>query len=98
MSGYCCGVPMSIRGTKTTGCPPCATAFRLCLKEYQQSTVTTQPGILNGCSFGNVSSSILGGSSFVLSNPEAGALVLPFTFRWTVSNAKKFQFLVQIIC
>lgn len=87
LSGYCCGVPLSIRSTKTTGCPQCATAFRLCLKEYQQSTVQTQPGVLNGCSFGNVTSGVIGGSSFVLSDlvAKAGSLVLPFTFRWTVS-------------
>lgn len=88
LSGYCCGVPLSIRSTKTTGCPQCATAFRLCLKEYQQSTVQTQPGVLNGCSFGNVTSGVIGGSSFVLSDlvAKAGSLVLPFTFRWTVST------------
>lgn len=87
LSGYCCGTPLSIRSTKTTGCPQCATAFRLCLKEYQQSTVQTQPGVLNGCSFGNVTSGVIGGSSFVLSDlvAKSGSLVLPFTFRWTVS-------------
>lgn len=82
-------MPLSIRSTKTTGCPQCATAFRLCLKEYQQSTVQTQPGVLNGCSFGNVTSGVIGGSSFVLSDlvAKAGSLVLPFTFRWTVSSS-----------
>ncbi|CAD6995084.1 unnamed protein product, partial [Ceratitis capitata] len=30
-------------------CPPCSTAFRLCLKEYQSSP----PSITTGCSFGN---------------------------------------------
>lgn len=87
LSGYCCGVPLNIRSTRTTGCPQCATAFRLCLKEYQQNTVQTQPGILNGCSFGNVTSGVIGGSSFVLSDlvVKSGSLVLPFTFRWTVS-------------
>lgn len=84
LSGYCCGVPLSMRSTKTTGCPPCSTAFRLCLKEYQ-STTPNQPGILSGCSFGNSSSKVIGGSSFVLTDPEVGSMVLPFTFRWTVS-------------
>lgn len=85
MSGYCCGMPPDERGTKATGCPQCKTAFRLCLKEYQQNTATTQPGVLQGCSFGNVSSEVMGDSSFVLSEPETGSLVLPFSFRWTVS-------------
>lgn len=88
LSGYCCGVPLSIRSTKTTGCPQCETAFRLCLREYQQSTIQAAPGVLNGCSFGNVTSAVIGGSSFVLSDlslAKAGSLVLPFTFRWTVS-------------
>jgi hypothetical protein len=67
------------------GCPPCETSFRLCLKEYQG---VTQPGELSGligCAFGNASTPVLGSSSFVLSEPEVGAIVLPFTFRWTVS-------------
>lgn len=85
LSGYCCGVPLTMRSTKTTGCPPCSTAFRLCLKEYQ-STTPSQPGILSGCSFGNSSSKVIGGSSFVLTDPEVGSMVLPFTFRWTVSH------------
>lgn len=97
LSGYCCGVPLSIRSTKTTGCPQCATAFRLCLKEYQQSAVQTQPGVLNGCSFGNVTSGVIGGSSFVLSDlvAKAGSLVLPFTFRWTVSTISISHFSCQ---
>lgn len=67
----------------SAGCSPCTTAFRLCLKEYQ----TTEQGasISTGCSFGNSTTKILGGSSFVLSDPGVGAIVLPFTFRWTVS-------------
>lgn len=74
-----------MQNTRTTQCPPCSTAFRLCLKEYQ-SNVPNTPGILNGCSFGNDSSTVLGGSSFVLSDPDVGSIVLPFSFRWTVSN------------
>jgi jagged-1 len=87
LTGYCCGLPMERRSTQTTGCPPCETSFRLCLKEYQQGTA--QPGELSGlvgCAFGNASTLVLGSSSFVLSEPEVGALVLPFTFRWTVST------------
>lgn len=46
------------------------------------------PGVLSGCSFGNASTQVLGGSSFVLTEPELGSVVLPFTFRWTVSDAR----------
>ncbi|XP_030370346.1 protein serrate [Scaptodrosophila lebanonensis] len=91
LSGYCCGLPAELRGTKTTGCSPCTTAFRLCLKEYQ----TTEQGasISTGCSFGNSTTKILGGSSFVLSDPGVGAIVLPFTFRWT----KSFTLILQAL-
>ncbi|EDW24017.1 GL23608 [Drosophila persimilis] len=91
LSGYCCGMPPELRATKTTGCSPCTTAFRLCLKEYQ----TTEQGasISTGCSFGNSTTKILGGSSFVLSDPGVGAIVLPFTFRWT----KSFTLILQAL-
>ncbi|TMW48910.1 hypothetical protein DOY81_006005 [Sarcophaga bullata] len=91
LSGYCCGVPLEIRSTKTTGCPPCSTAFRLCLKEYSAAEQGT-PSISTGCSFGNTTTAILGGSSFVLSDPVRGAMVLPFTFRWT----KPFFYVKQL--
>lgn len=90
LSGYCCGVPSDVRSTRTTGCPPCATSFRLCLKEYQQTASGSLPGVLSGCSFGNASSDVIGASSFVLTDPEAGSLVLPFSFRWTVSRLFSF--------
>jgi len=80
-------------GILISGCSPCTTAFRLCLKEYQ----TTEQGasISTGCSFGNATTKILGGSSFVLSDPGVGAIVLPFTFRWTVSaRSHKYSFYI----
>uniref|UniRef100_A0A6P4ERX3 Delta-like protein n=1 Tax=Drosophila rhopaloa TaxID=1041015 RepID=A0A6P4ERX3_DRORH len=91
LNGYCCGMPAELRATKTIGCSPCTTAFRLCLKEYQ----TTEQGasISTGCSFGNATTKILGGSSFVLSDPGVGAIVLPFTFRWT----KSFTLILQAL-
>lgn len=85
LTGYCCGVSTEVRTTRTTQCPPCQTAFRLCLKEYQSTTPPSRPGLLSGCSFGNASSAVLGSSSFVLSDPDVGSIVLPFSFRWTVS-------------
>lgn len=45
-----------------------------------------QPSGLYGCAFGNASTPVLGGSSFVLTDPEVGGITLPFTFRWTVSH------------
>uniref|UniRef100_A0A182YGM3 Notch ligand N-terminal domain-containing protein n=1 Tax=Anopheles stephensi TaxID=30069 RepID=A0A182YGM3_ANOST len=101
LSGYCCGLPPEKRQTQTTGCPACATAFSLCLKEYQGTAssvqqqqqqkelkqpavaVEPQPSGLYGCAFGNASTPVLGGSSFVLTDPEVGGITLPFTFRWT---------------
>lgn len=105
LTGYCCGVSNESRNIRTTGCPPCQTAFRLCLKEYQTTSAAaaaaaaaaadassssssasgSNPSKLSGCSFGNASSKVLGGSSFVLSDPNVGSIVLPFSFRWTVS-------------
>uniref|UniRef100_A0A1I8NLN3 Delta-like protein n=1 Tax=Stomoxys calcitrans TaxID=35570 RepID=A0A1I8NLN3_STOCA len=92
LTGYCCGVPLEIRSTKTTGCPPCSTAFRLCLKEYSAADQVA-PSISTGCSFGKNTTAILGGSSFVLSDPVRGAMVLPFTFRWT----KSFTLILQAL-
>lgn len=71
-------------GTGTAKCPgQCATFFRVCLKEYQNNITSGGP-----CSFGNTSSQVLGPSSFTLADPDRGKLVLPFTFRWTVSRTE----------
>lgn len=82
ISGACCGqVP------RAEGAHPCivqcSTFFRLCLKEYQSNVTST-----GSCSFGNTSSPVLGGNAFTLTDPDRanGKLVLPFTFRWTVST------------
>lgn len=78
-SGECCGG--GVRSPVTGRCSaPCNTFFRLCLKEYQSNITST-----GSCSFGSNSSQVLGRDSFTLSDPERGKLVLPFTFRWTVS-------------
>lgn len=79
--GSCCGG--AARADATVPCPSqCNTRFRVCLKEYQ-SNVTSS----GSCSFGNSSSPVLGGNSFTLADPDraSGNLVLPFSFRWTVS-------------
>ncbi|RZC42388.1 MNNL domain containing protein [Asbolus verrucosus] len=76
----CCGG--GARSPVTGRCStPCNTFFRLCLKEYQSNVTST-----GSCSFGNTSSVALGRDSFTLADPERGKLVLPFTFRWTVST------------
>ena len=60
----------------------CATYFRLCLKEYQSNVTVSSP-----CTYGQSSSPVLGGNSFTFVEPQRAhaRLVLPFTFRWTVS-------------
>ncbi|KAL1513034.1 hypothetical protein ABEB36_002517 [Hypothenemus hampei] len=81
-TGLCCGSgklsPLTNRCTT-----PCQTFFRLCLKEYQSNVSST-----GSCSFGNSSSQVLGRDTFTLADPERGKLVLPFTFRWTVTVCK----------
>lgn len=78
-NGECCGG--GSRSPVTSRCStPCNTFFRLCLKEYQSNVTST-----GSCSFGNTSSVVLGRDSFTLADPERGKLLLPFTFRWTVS-------------
>nr|CAH7769956.1 unnamed protein product [Callosobruchus chinensis] len=83
-SGECCGGGNTARNPLTNRCTaPCQTFFRLCLKEYQSNVAST-----GSCSFGNASSQILGRDSFIVSDPDRGVgkIVLPFTFRWTVSR------------
>ncbi|CAE1314128.1 JAG1 [Acanthosepion pharaonis] len=58
----------------------CRTYFRVCLKEYQSEINTNGP-----CTFGNVSSDVLGGNYFVYSSDTSKArLTLRFEFAWTV--------------
>lgn len=82
LTGQCCGGGQRSPNRCLT---PCQTFFRLCLKEYQSNVSST-----GSCSFGNTSSSVLGRDTFTLSDPERGKLVLPFTFRWTVSFLPRF--------
>ncbi|CAH1984233.1 unnamed protein product [Acanthoscelides obtectus] len=83
-SGECCGGGNAARNPLANRCTvPCQTYFRLCLKEYQSNVAST-----GSCSFGNASSQVLGRDSFIVSDPDRGVgkIVLPFTFRWTVSG------------
>ncbi|KAL3217867.1 hypothetical protein MRX96_031973 [Rhipicephalus microplus] len=71
LDGGCCG----------SRCPGrCNTYFRLCLKEYQ-----AQVDLSGACTFGNLTSPLIGGSSFSLqTHPDQQLLLrLPFHFRWT---------------
>ncbi|XP_075723179.1 protein serrate [Rhipicephalus microplus] len=73
LDGGCCG----------SRCPGrCNTYFRLCLKEYQ-----AQVDLSGACTFGNLTSPLIGGSSFSLqTHPDQQLLLrLPFHFRWTRS-------------
>ncbi|KAL1447964.1 hypothetical protein MTO96_006538 [Rhipicephalus appendiculatus] len=73
LDGGCCGAR----------CPGrCNTYFRLCLKEYQ-----AQVDLSGACTFGNLTSPLIGGSSFSLqTHPDRQLLLrLPFHFRWTRS-------------
>ena len=91
-NGDCCGATGStnstvhFRSTHTSEVcgRECTTYFRLCLKEYQSNVTVSSP-----CTYGNNSSPVLGGNSFTFLEPERAnaRLVLPFTFRWTVSGS-----------
>ena len=65
----------------------CRTMFRLCLKEYQSNVTVSSP-----CTYGHEKSRVLGGNSFTFVEPDRShaRLVLPFTFRWTVSPSRTF--------
>jgi len=85
-TGQCCSSPASSR--EPCG-RECSTYFRLCLKEYQSNVTVTSP-----CTYGNSSSPVLGGNSFTFVEPHRARarLVVPFSFRWTVSRSAIFRF------
>lgn len=91
--GSCCSDGRRV--DSSAPCPyQCNTRFRVCLKEYQ-SNVTSS----GYCSFGNSSSPVLGGNSFTLTDPDraSGSIVLPFSFRWTVSlNLLMIRLLLEV--
>lgn len=65
--------------------PGCRTFFRVCLKHFQ---AVVSPG---PCTFGSVSTPVLGTNSFVVGDDSSGGgrnpLQLPFNFTWPVSTA-----------
>ncbi|XP_064483890.1 protein jagged-1b-like isoform X2 [Ornithodoros turicata] len=80
--GACCGGGRALRAIDGTCLARCNTFFRLCLKEYQSHISAA-----GTCTFGNLSSPIIGGNSFsVKTHPDKQVLLqLPFHFRWTRS-------------
>jgi jagged-like protein len=85
-NGSCCDGVSNGLGTCTN---QCETFVRLCLKEYQ-TRVTTG----GSCTFGNISSRILGGNSFTYPEDSNSTLILPFDFAWTVSFWPTSSFLI----
>lgn len=76
------------RGVLASGrpCEPgCRTFFRVCLKHFQ---AVVSPG---PCTFGSVSTPVLGTNSFAVGDDSSGGgrnpLQLPFNFTWPVSTA-----------
>lgn len=87
LDGSCCGTTaVDDDKIKTNGCPACATAFQLCLKEFQGEI-----GFF-GCAFGQNQTQVLGSSSFVLHDRNV-TITVPFIFRWTVSILLYFYFI-----
>ena len=81
--------PSSSSYTDTVCETQCQTVVSLCLKEYQSASPEKNPDIVSGtgCTYGMDTTSVLGPSSFTLSQPpDNGHIQLPFTFSWTVST------------
>ncbi|XP_074656942.1 protein jagged-2-like [Tubulanus polymorphus] len=71
---------------------PCETVFRLCLKEYQTKIGNSASKM---CSFGNISSQVMGANTFSFSEDYSGSdnlLVVPIEFAWT----KAFTLILEI--
>lgn len=84
--GECCD---GTRNSQDQRCvrDECDTYVKVCLKEYQSEVTTT-----GQCTFGSGSTDVLGGNIFSFrsaKNPnkisDAGKIVIPFQFAWTVS-------------
>ena len=80
-NGDCCGERTGPTGARKC-LKECATMFKICLKHYQAQVTFT-----DSCTFGNVTSTILGGNSFSFAlNTTNSVLKIPFEFSWTVSE------------
>jgi jagged-like protein len=90
-NGSCCD---GERNAESACTEECDTFFRVCLKEYQARVTTEGP-----CTFGNISSVILGGNSFTFPSEDTrNRLKLPFDFAWTVSIVKLYLGFKYFIC
>ncbi|XP_053672065.1 protein serrate [Anopheles nili] len=89
-----CATSFSLCLKEYQGTPSSAQQQQQQLKQPATAVaVEPQPSGLYGCAFGNASTPVLGGSSFVLTDPEVGGITLPFTFRWT----KSFTLILQAL-
>ena len=78
-TGECCD---GVRDSSGVCTEECDTFFRVCLKEYQNQVTFD-----GKCTFGNVTSTVLGGNSFTYPVENSRTrLKLPFDFAWTVSE------------
>lgn len=86
-SGLCCD-PQPSGGQRCPQSDQCDTFFRVCLKEYQARVAPT-----GTCTFGTVSTPVLGGNSHVMHHhgPEASRIMIPFKYAWLVSPASLFN-------
>ncbi|CAL4163777.1 unnamed protein product, partial [Meganyctiphanes norvegica] len=92
-SGACCGE--ATRPSENGSCPDeCRTVVGVCLKEYQSSKLDNRDNnsddaiskseTRTGCTYGDYTTPLLGGSSFTgPKNNENATVHLPFTFSWT---------------
>lgn len=66
---------------------PCRTRFRVCLKHYQTNVDTTSP-----CTFGDVTTPVLGGNSLDMTDSPVEGFInpirFPFDFNWPVNIRK----------
>ncbi|EEC10839.1 jag2 protein, putative [Ixodes scapularis] len=83
LDGGCCGGVARTSGR----CPgQCNTIFRLCLKEYQASVDLAGP-----CTFGNLTSPLIGGSSFSVKTHPDQQLLLRLPFHFSCSAAASYE-------
>lgn len=78
--GNCCnGIRQSGSCSST-----CHTFFRICLKHYQ-TNITPEPP----CTFGELTTKIIGDNTFDFPDETPNPIKLPFTFGWPVSKVTR---------
>lgn len=72
---------------------PCVSKIKVCLKEYQSVTRSSDYPVDIMCKLGNASSGVFNEAELLGSvDHPVVHLVLPFDFAWTVSIHNQFQF------